>query len=207
MPKYGRREFDERRHFMNPQSVIAFHCAKKMRENYPDAPPLRWCSIIGLFALVGQDRELHNFYGEFLKESFVRRKDWTIFALHWIRNYYDTPFLYAAKKHREKGVRVPDLTKPKQENHALLAALFAKRDNVKCLGLFKDVSDQYKNSKIDEKYWVDTAKIFEAAKKYGFYSDWTSDALSQAAKKYELLTAEYSSYDWRIFEKDAGGFF
>ena len=189
MPKTGRHQLQDRKINVNPASLIAFHCAKKFREYHPDAPPLRWCWVVGLFALQGDHKSIHEFFpDEFLRESFLRRKDWTIFALDWIRSYYDSPFMYAAKGRTGTA----DRERPKLQNHALLAALYACSDN---------------RSKVWDGEPIDEQHLLEAAKKYGLSTDWTKDALSQAVKEFENLRAEYNSNEWRVFEKDGNGFF
>jgi hypothetical protein len=179
MPKIGRTELQ--RGELNPAGLLAFHCAKQFREFNKDAPPLRWCWLVGMFALQGEHEDLHKVYPDFLRVSFLKRKDWTIFGLDWMRSYFDSKFLFAGKSRADSRL-------PKEKNHAITAALFA---------CFKYRGELESGSRT-----LDDQTLSEVAKELGLSVEWKGADLTKAVNFIKELRAEYYGDEWRQFEDD-----
>lgn len=188
MPKYHRENFQHAT--LNPVEVLAFRIANKFHEHHPHAaPPLKWCTVAALFAIHGDHREVHEVFPEWLAQSFLKRKDWTIAALDFSRRELDR-----LMQDKQGG--------PKISNHVFLAAGYASRDHEfahvrACAQAVKEGTEP------PTKEPLATDDIKAVAAHYGFKlsayksecaADEEADALKNGAKMFDRWHREFKAF-------------
>jgi hypothetical protein len=172
MPKEYRDKFQFST--INPATIIACQIGKNFYEENRKTPPLKWCVVAAMFATQGQYEETHNLFPNWLRESFIKHKDWTVCALESCRNECEKMMF-----NKTDG-------SPKRSNHALVAALYAARDN---------------HIQMTKGEPLTTEQILHTASKYGFDllgSDGDADNLpnnlKNAAKKCEQWHQQFREF-------------
>lgn len=131
MPKIGRDKLQFPT--TKPAQLLAFYHGELLQKHLGDqAPPLKWCSMVALFAIQGEHPDLHKVYHSWLANSFMKHKELTIYSLEWCRLKFQS---FHAK----------------QQNEAMTTALFCAMDNR---------SKMKQGYRIDTQDLADTAKKY-----------------------------------------------
>lgn len=90
MPKTGRDKLQ--RKTLIPARLLAFYFGEKLHKHIEskgaEVPPLKWCCMAALFAGQGQYENTHRLYPNWLEQSFIKRKDLTIYSMDWCYRKY-----------------------------------------------------------------------------------------------------------------------